>query len=337
MPMSVYEAIWIFLIYAFLGWAVEVAFAAFCTGTFVNRGFLNGPICPVYGCGVLAVIVVLDPLRDNVFLLFAGSFVLVSAIEFLTGFLLEKLFHNKWWDYSERKFNICGYVCPLFSILWGIGCTLILRVFHPAIYKIIGFLPLLPGIAMLVAFCIVFGVDLAITVASILKFNERLRLLDEIAGKIKIVSDEIGENIYEGVAVAMEKGGELKESMDTKAAELRENIDVRAAEIKENIDVRASEFRESIDVRASEIKENIDVRAAGFKESVDLKAAPFKDARSEKRAERARLQHEYNRLLTENVTFGMKRLMRAFPRMKSRAYQEALLKWKGYWEEKRRK
>ena len=168
---------------------------------------------------------------------------------------------------------------------------------------------------MLVAFCIVFGVDLAITVASILKFNERLRLLDEIAGKIKIVSDEIGENIYEGVAVAMEKGGELKESMDT----------------------RASEFRESIDVRASEIKENIDVRAAGFKESVDLKAAQFKDARSEKRAERARLQHEYNRLLTENVTFGMKRLMRAFPRMKSRAYQEALLKWKGYWEEKRRK
>ncbi len=214
---------------------------------------------------------------------------------------------------------------------------MILRVFHPAIYKIIGFLPLLPGIAMLVAFCIVFGVDLAITVASILKFNERLRLLDEIAGKIKIVSDEIGENIYEGVAVAMEKGGELKESMDTKAAELRENIDVRAAEIKENIDVRASEFRESIDVRASEIKENIDVRAAGFKESVDLKAAQFKDARSEKRAERARLQHEYNRLLTENVTFGMKRLMRAFPRMKSRAYQEALLKWKGYWEEKRRK
>lgn len=304
MPVSVYEAIWIFMIYAFLGWAVEVAFAAFCTGTFVNRGFLNGPICPVYGCGVLAVIVVLNPLHDNIFLLFAGSFVLVSAIEFLTGFLLEKLFHNKWWDYSDRKFNICGYVCPLFSILWGIGCTLILRVFHPAVYKLIRLLPFLPGIIMLAVFCIVFAVDLAITVASILKFNERLRLLDEIAGKLKIVSDEIGENIYEGVAVAMEKGGELRESMDIKAAELKESMDTKAAELKENIDVRA---------------------------------AGFKDARSEKKAERARLQHEYNRLLTENVTFGMKRLMRAFPRMKSGAYQEALLKWKGYWEEKRRK
>lgn len=315
MPVSIYEVVWIFLVYAFLGWSLEVAFAAFHSGEFVNRGFLNGPVCPIYGCGVLLVVVALTPLQQNVSLLFLGSFVLTSAIEFITGFLLEKLFHNKWWDYSERKFNICGYICPLFSVLWGLGCTLVLKVFHPIIYKGIRLLPKLPGAIILAVFCIVFAVDLSITVASILKFNERLRLLDEIAGKIKVISDEIGENIYGGVSVAVEKGGELKE----------------------NIDIKATELKESVDIKAAELKESVDIRAAELKESVDTKAAEWKNNRQEKKTERARLQQEYNRLLKENVSFGMRRLMRAFPRMKSIAYQETLLKWKGYWMEKRRK
>lgn len=326
MLVSIYEVVWIFLVYAFLGWCLEVAFAAFHSGEFVNRGFLNGPVCPIYGCGVLLVVVALTPLQQNFFLLFLGSFILTSVIEFLTGFLLEKLFHNKWWDYSERKFNICGYICPLFSVLWGLGCTLVLKVLHPIVYKGIRLLPKLPGSVILTLLCIIFTVDLAITVASILKFNERLRLLDEIAGKIKVVSDEIGENIYGGVSVAVEKGGVIKENVDIKAAELKESVDTRAAEWKENMDTRTTEWKESIDSRTAEWKENMDSRTA-----------EWKTIRQEKKMERARLQQEYNRLLKENVSFGMKRLMRAFPRMKSTAYQETLLKWKGYWMEKRRK
>ena len=300
MPISLYEAIWIFLIYAFLGWVCEVAFAAFRSHSFVNRGFLNGPLCPVYGFGVLAVIVILYPLRHNFFLLFFGSFVLVSVIEFFTGFLLEKLFHNKWWDYSERKFNIRGYICPLFSLLWGLGCTLVLKVFHPIVYRGIRLLPQLPGAIALIILCLVSAVDLAITVANILRFNERLQLLDEIAGKIKVISDEIGENIYEGVAVAVEKGGELKEN------------------IYEGVTVAVEKGEE-------------------LRESFDIKAAEIKNALLEKKAERLKLQQQYNRLLSENVSFGMQRIMRAFPRMKSNAYQEALLKWKHYWGDKRRK
>lgn len=326
MPVSFYEAIWIFLIYAFLGWVAEVAFAAFRSHSFINRGFLNGPICPVYGCGVLAVVAVLYPLRHNLCLLFLCSFVLVSAIEFFTGFLLEKLFHNKWWDYSERKFNICGYICPLFSTLWGVGCLFVLEVLHPIVYRGIRLLPQLPGIIVLTIFCLVFAVDLGITVASILQFNERLRLLDEIAGKIKVISDEIGENIYEGVTVAVEKGGELKEGFDIKATEFKESMDIKAAEFKENMDIKAAE-----------LKGNMNAKAVEFKGSVDAKAAEIKKALFEKKAERSQLQQQYNRLLSENVSFGMKRIMRAFPRMKSNAYQEALLKWKNYWGEKRRK
>lgn len=337
MPVSLYEAIWIFLIYAFLGWMVEVAFAAFRSHTFVNRGFLNGPLCPVYGCGVLAVVVVLSPLKQTILLLFLGSFVLVSAIEFLTGFLLEKFFHNKWWDYSERKFNICGYICPLFSILWGLGCTLVLKVIHPLVYRGICIFPKLLGTVLLVVFCVVFAIDFAITVASILKFNERLKLLDEVAGKIKIISDELGENIYEGVTIAVEKGEGLKGAFDIKAAELKESVDAKAAGFKESVDAKAAGLKESVDAKAAGFKESVDAKAAGLKESVDAKAVELKNSFLEKKTERARLQQQYNRLLSENVSFGMKRLMRAFPQMKSNAYQEVLLKWKHYWGDKRKK
>ena len=118
-----------FFIYAFLGWCTEVAFAAFKEHRFVNRGFLNGPICPVYGFGVVAVIHFLTPLRSNLLLLYLGSAILVTAIEWLTGFILEKVFHNKWWDYSNMPLNLNGYVCLLFSLIWGVFCVFIVDVF----------------------------------------------------------------------------------------------------------------------------------------------------------------------------------------------------------------
>ncbi len=88
MPQTFYEVAWIFVIYAFIGWCTEVAYAATEKGVFINRGFLNGPYCPIYGCGVLIVVTVLTPLKNNLLILFAGSFLLTSILEFITGFLL---------------------------------------------------------------------------------------------------------------------------------------------------------------------------------------------------------------------------------------------------------
>ena len=123
MPQNFYELVWIFIIYAFIGWCTEVSYAALDRGIFVNRGFLNGPYCPIYGCGVLIVVVLLTPLKKNLLILYLGSFLLTSVLEFITGFVMEKVFHNKWWDYSDKPFNIMGYVCLKFSIL-GIGMYL---------------------------------------------------------------------------------------------------------------------------------------------------------------------------------------------------------------------
>ena len=179
MPTTLYEVLWIFIIYAFIGWCSEVSYAALDRGIFVNRGFLNGPYCPIYGIGVLTVVVVLTPLKRNLLLLYVGSFLLTSILEFLTGLILEKVFHNKWWDYSDKPYNIMGYVCLKFSIFWGFACTFIMLIIHPIIYTFIKYFPKTPGMILLTVILCVFVTDCCVTVATILKFNRRLAAIKE--------------------------------------------------------------------------------------------------------------------------------------------------------------
>ena len=82
---------------------------------------MNGPVCPVYGFGLVIIIMALTPLKDNLLLLFVGSVVITSSLEFVTGWALEKIFHTRWWDYTNNKFNLCGYICLGFSIIWGLA------------------------------------------------------------------------------------------------------------------------------------------------------------------------------------------------------------------------
>ena len=108
-----YEFCIYFLIFAFLGWCSEVCFAAYKDGKFVNRGFLNGPVCPIYGFGVAGVHFVTG-LIENDAVLVVVSFLLPSLLELVTGFVLEKVFHHKWWDYSKERWKVGGYICAKF-------------------------------------------------------------------------------------------------------------------------------------------------------------------------------------------------------------------------------
>ncbi len=222
MPQNIYELLWIFMIYAFFGWCMEVSYAALNHGKFVNRGFLNGAYCPIYGCGMVIVIAVLTPLRKNTFLLFTGSFLLTSILEFITGFVLEKVFHNKWWDYSNIPFNIKGYVCLKFSVYWGLACTFVMDIVHPAIYKFVVKIPHFLGMVTIIILMAVFITDIGITIATILNFNKRLKILDEIAERIHHLSDEIGEKVYENTELAKEGTIKIKENNQKKKKELEE-------------------------------------------------------------------------------------------------------------------
>lgn len=268
MPQNFYELLWIFIIYAFIGWCAEVGYAALNTGKFVNRGFLNGPYCPIYGCGVVIVVAALTPLKKNLIILFIGSFFLTSILEFITGFLLEKVFHNKWWDYSNLPFNIKGYVCLKFSIYWGLACTFIMDIVHPIIYKFITIIPHILGIILISIFMGVFVVDVIITVATILKFNQRLKAMDEIAKRIHNISDEIGEKVYENVTAVDSKQAEYKLSLEENFMEISSEINYHKDQLSEEWQKK---LREQEELR-NKYKALLEQKNAGFRRL--LKAFP---------------------------------------------------------------
>lgn len=142
---NVYQLLWIFFVYSFIGWCGEAAMAAVRRHKFVNRGFVSGPLCPVYGAGAAAVAVFLPELHDRLFFLFLGGMIVTTFVEYLTGRLLELIFHRKWWDYSDEKFNLDGYVCLKNSAIWGLCSVLMICFFDPLLCRLIDLIPRLAG------------------------------------------------------------------------------------------------------------------------------------------------------------------------------------------------
>ena len=231
-----------FFFYAFIGWCAEVAFAAWKSRRFVNRGFLNGPVCPIYGLGVSLAVQLLSPYQSSIPLLFVVSVILCTALEWFTGFLLEKLFHSKWWDYSHLPLNLNGYVCLPFSLLWGVACVLIVKIIHPLVYQMLALIPVPLGVVLLVIFCAVLAADLAVTASSILKLNRQLEKLEEITAELHQISDHIGESIYERTTAAIEKQEELKETFAAHRTEAMETVE----NVSETMESVSAEMRERI-------------------------------------------------------------------------------------------
>lgn len=253
--MSVYYLLSYFFIYGILGWCSEVAFAAFKQRKFVNRGFLNGPICPVYGFGVGFVVSLLMPYKSNVFFMYIASVAAVSSIEWFTGFALEKIFHSRWWDYSDQPFNLNGYICLPFSLIWGAACMLIVYVVHPLITKFVGLIPSLFGSVLLIVLLAGMIADLWVTAAGILRMNQRLRKMSEIAEELHNISEQLGENIYLGVMSAVEKQEETKKKLDEAGQELVEKRNAVSEGLKERKDTISGELEQRIEELKSRYQE----------------------------------------------------------------------------------
>ncbi len=230
--MSIYYSILYFFVYGFLGWCTEVIFAAFKQHRFVNRGFLNGPICPIYGVGVTLVIACLEAFQSNLLLLYISSVILVTVLEGVTGWAMDKLFHNKWWDYSKLPFNIGGYVCLLFSLIWGVACIFIVYFVHPLIHQVLSLIPHTAGIALIAILGIALLSDMIVTTSAIVKFNQYLELLKHITDELHAISNQIGAELYQNVMHVLDMQESSRQKLDDVKLEVSEEIRMQIVELK---------------------------------------------------------------------------------------------------------
>lgn len=188
--MSGFEKLVIFFsIYSFIGWVCEITYCSLLSNKFVNRGFLAGPVCPVYGFGAIFVIWILKPAENNILVVFLSGIVITSTVEYVTGWLLEVFFSTRWWDYRNKKFNINGRVCLMNSIMFGFLCVLLIKVINPFAEDLVSMIPVLWGRLISIVIISFFIADSIVTLNTLVNLNTRLKKLHDFTEELKRNAD----------------------------------------------------------------------------------------------------------------------------------------------------
>ena len=268
MPYSLTDMALYFFMYSFCGWLMETILCSVQERRFINRGFLNGPLCPIYGCGVTLIMIFLLPVRDGlpnlaialpvVFIAGAG---LASAGEFITSWLMEKLFHARWWDYSHYKYNLGGRICLSISLAWGGLATFFVYIVQPLFESLVGnlygwnaHLPLV----LAVTFTVLFLVDCAFSVRIARSLGNKLEQMEKLGELIKAHLEGLELPAAEDVEL------KLQAAYDRYAARKQE----AAASLRGKLDGLRGLGREDVADRLRHMAEELQAKRTGLMQQV---------------------------------------------------------------------
>lgn len=258
----------VFYAYCFLGWCFESTVVSVQQRRFVNRGFLRGPMLPIYGFGATILLHVSLPLYDRPVELFLASMVAATVFEYVVGVLMETLFKVKYWDYSSHRFQFQGRICLQSSLCWGFLGLILARAIHPPVEAIVVWLPFWGLIVVDVLLSAAFISDVAVSVRTALDLARVLEELD----KLREQGAELREQLSETALVQLTKlsyrvdeaRGEWSEKMDEAREQLTERVDEAREQLNERVgDARGqlSDAKEQILARLDEVQRRFDERA----------------------------------------------------------------------------
>ena len=231
--VSLYYIINWFFIYSFLGWIWESCYVSIKSKKPVNRGFINGPLCTIYGFGAVSVYLILKEFDRNLLILYAGGVIVATALEFVTGWLMETIFHTRWWDYSNNKFNVHGYICLGCSLAWGVFTVLLFQVLQPFVEWITGLYPVSAGKIGITIVSILYLLDFGTSAAA--AFN-----LSKTFAKVEDMMEELTVYIHST------KLYETREEIRDKLEELRVG---NLSELSERLSEKKAEFASRLEER----------------------------------------------------------------------------------------
>lgn len=271
----------LFLIYSFTGWLIETIGDFIKHKKFINRGFLLGPYCPIYGTGVVLITILLSRYTNDLFALFFLSMMLCGLLEYCTSYIMEKVFKARWWDYSNMRFNINGRICLETLILFGIAGVLILHYLNPFL---ISFITVIPDIHMHIisgTLFILFIIDCTISLKII---NSVKSIKVSVSNQIKDNTDEISSKVRE---IIMKKSAPYRrliaafpQAFADKLKESKEKLEKTAEKVKENLhDVKEKTLDNIQDVKENlqDIKEKTIDNIQNVKEKVSDNIQVIKD------------------------------------------------------------
>ena len=249
-----------FLLYSFLGWAMETLYCSIGEKRFVARGFLYGPVCPIYGVGALLMILPLSHFKENLPLFFVVSIVCLSAWEYFVGWLLDVTTHIKYWDYSTYRFNLGGYICLLNSLIWGVLAYAAVFWIHPAVAGL--FAPLAPELRRNIAvfFSGVILVDFGVTVHELALLRRLMDRMEKAAGELR---RNVTEDSAELRAIFEERGTELRAAAEARKLSFLSHLD-ELTDMTAGNTVRPSEATRELRERYTDLVRETEERGRRF-------------------------------------------------------------------------
>ena len=301
----------IFFIYSILGWIVEIINGLIQTKKIVNRGFLIGPYCPIYGIGVCLLTALLSKYANDIPILFFMSMLICGTLEYFTSYIMEKVFKARWWDYSKRKFNINGRICLETLIPFGIAGVVLVKYVNPFFLQILEFDALK---FILIIISVIFIIDFVFSFKGILGFRKTTKQVEK---EVKDNTEEISKHMKE---LATEKYEELKEMAIKKKFAFHEATTYTIIKLKQGASEKINDAKEDLQdvsrkINISYKKAKRSVQFTGKKlfnnliESREKLRERFMKSESEKTA---------NKLIRERVrekSWVTRRLLDAFPNM----------------------
>lgn len=255
---NVFTYFMLFFIYAILGWIIETTLVSIEKKKFVNRGFLIGPYCPIYGFGGLAITILLKNYTKDPIVLFLMAVIICGILEYFTSYIMEKIFKARWWDYSAKKYNINGRICLETVVPFGILGCLVMYVLNPITFKYLNMLSnSMLNIISAICFTI-FITDNIVSYNVISSFTKTVKTIN--VGKIKDNTEEITKKVREvliGKSFFNKRLMEAYPNLQAKIKEKARQIAQKAKEVKTEMSDKVESMKEKITQSASEIKDNI--------------------------------------------------------------------------------
>ena len=273
-----YQWLGCFYIYCFAGWIFESTYVSIRTGRFVNRGFLRLPMLPLYGTGAVMMLWVSLPVQDHLILVYLSGVLAATALEYVTGWAMERLFKVKYWDYSNQKYNLNGYICLTSSIAWGFLTILLTEVLHPPVERLLFRLPVPLAVGGVCFITVIFLYDTVQSVRDALALGRAL----EAMTRLKAELDDVQVQLALLKAETVQRMADYWEETADRMMQLRDETAERVAQLRDETAERMEQLRDGTAERMAQMKDETVVRMAQLHDETAGRMAQLRDGTAER-------------------------------------------------------
>lgn len=314
-----------FFFYCLCGWVWECCYVSARQKHWVNRGFLYGPVLPIYGFGAVIILLATIPVAEHLLLVYIFGTVSATALEYVTGAVMERLFKVRYWDYSDQICNFNGYICLSSSVAWGFFAILLVRFIHPPIHQLITRVPPYAAAVLALGLIAVFFVDVMKSVRAAMDLREMLEKLTEENEELR----RLARRVEVLAAFAEDDLQKFREKTQVERILLREKLETQAQRWEARKQLREKRLAEALRTRiAAKLKalENISAAAEAYRATLENGEEAFAEKRAEldELLQKLREHHTRVRSRTEKTYRQSLRILRANPSAKARQFAEAM-------------